>query len=560
MRWRDAALRVLALAPAVPLGLLVDRYGVDVPYNDQWDELPLFQGALRGGLRLEDLWAPHNEHRILFPRLVFVALARLTHWNVRAEMAAIVALACVIAWSLQVLLRRTWPAERHWPLVVSFLVNLLVFSPIQHQNWLWGFQLQFLAPIACFAGILALPPGWGPRRWGAAAGALAVVSSFSLGSGFVTWLAGLPLWLARAAPGRRGRAALAFALGLGACLVLYLHGYAAPRHSFEQPSLLERPGLYLTVFVGMLGQPVAVAFHKAWLAMAVASGAALLAAWTLLVLRARQRRELSGPALAWACLGAQALGSAGLIALGRAGAGSGSVFASRYTTPSLYLAVAVFVLALLAADGARRAAWLRGLACLAVALWGVAAARQGAGDMENRFVLMSRAKADLVLAPLFPQSPFDNHLGYPRSSVLEKAEQLEALGVLRPPLRRDPRLASVATVRPGSCGALEEAYPERQRVRLLGWAWLPGRASVADAVLLTYRKKRIEPTVFAWAGKGAATPELVAGLGCATCEGAGWEARFWLPPQLLPAEIEAWAYDVEEGSVCRLEGSYRVDP
>jgi hypothetical protein len=560
MKWSHAALRALAFTPALWLGLLVFRYGVDVPYNDQWEELDIVQKALHGGLTLRDLWMPHNEHRIFFPRLVFVALARLTHWNVRVELAAIVGAACVIAWNLQVLLRRTWPAERYWPLAASFLVNLLVFSPIQHQNWLWGFQLQFLAPIVCLTSILALPPAWSRKRWAAAAGALATVSSFSLASGFLAWLASLPLWVARATPERRLRAGLAWCLGLGACLALYLHGYTAPRHHFEQPSVLARPGLYLITLVGMLGQPLALTFHKAWFEMAVGLGAVVVSAYGFLVVRLAFERDRWGTSLAWACLGAQALSSCALIALGRAGAGSGSVFASRYTTPSLYLLVSVFVLGLLAAERRGSARWARLVGGLVLVLWAVPAGRQGRDDMENRYVLMARAKAELVLAPLFPQTPFTNHLGVERMSVLEKGERLQELGVLRPSLRRDPSLAKVATVRPGACGSIEEAYPERQRVRLLGSAWLPRRPSVADVVLLTYRKKRTAPVVFAWAESGRSRPDLAETLDCPVCVGAGWEARFWLPASVLPVEVEAWAYDVEDGSVCRLEGGYRVDP
>ena len=67
--------------------------------------------AFRGGLTLADLFEPHNEHRIFFPRLLFILLARLTGWNVRAEMGLIVAAACLIAWTLQLLLRRTWPEQ-----------------------------------------------------------------------------------------------------------------------------------------------------------------------------------------------------------------------------------------------------------------------------------------------------------------------------------------------------------------------------------------------------------------------------------------------------------------
>src|SRR6185295_12796357 len=60
-----AAAALLAGAPAARLAWLVGRYGVDVPYHDQWPgELPLFEKLAAGRLGFADLWEPHNEHRI----------------------------------------------------------------------------------------------------------------------------------------------------------------------------------------------------------------------------------------------------------------------------------------------------------------------------------------------------------------------------------------------------------------------------------------------------------------------------------------------------------------
>jgi hypothetical protein len=560
---------LLALAPALWLASLVNRYGVDVPYNDQWSELPVFEKAFSGRLTFHDLWEPHNEHRILFPRLVFIALARLTQWNVRAELAAIFLLAGVIAWNLFVLLRRTWPGDPVRALLLAFLVNLCVFSPIQHQNWLWGFQLQFLAPIACLTAVLALPEHWSARRFAAAAGALCVVSSFSLASGFLVWVATLPVWLARFPKATWARAGFLWMLGLAACLGLYLHGYTSPTHTFPLPSPFAEPRLFANVFLGLLGQPMATAFAKAWLAMAIAlglAGACLYAVSLWAVARSPTLRERP-TTVAWACLGAHALLATGLVTLGRAGAGDGSVFASRYTTLTLPLWVSLFVLVLLLAEADREATrprgWRTAVPLLAIGLllaWSIPSGHLGRDDMEARFVRMSEGKARLVMAPLFPRQPLPDYLGAQRLSLLQKSAALEGLGVLRPAMPRGRDLEAAAAIQPGSCGAIEEVYPEQQRVRLLGVAWLP-RPRTADLVVLTYRKRRGGPIPIAWAdGQGRSRPELAQALGCETCVDAGWEARFRLPENLQPAVVEAWAYDVSDGSFCRLEGSYRLAP
>src|SRR5436189_3578557 len=66
---------LLIAAPPLLIGLLIFRDGVDVPFWDQWDgTAPLFEKMAAGTLRFADFFAQHNEHRLLFPRLIFFGL------------------------------------------------------------------------------------------------------------------------------------------------------------------------------------------------------------------------------------------------------------------------------------------------------------------------------------------------------------------------------------------------------------------------------------------------------------------------------------------------------
>ena len=81
------------LGLAVGLGLpvflcfnFIYRFGVDVPFWDQWELVPFLDLWASGTLSLGDLFSQHNEHRIFFPRLIMLLLAAATGWNSRAEM------------------------------------------------------------------------------------------------------------------------------------------------------------------------------------------------------------------------------------------------------------------------------------------------------------------------------------------------------------------------------------------------------------------------------------------------------------------------------------------
>ena len=81
------ALLILSTIPAIVILVLILRYGVNVPYFDQWDcEGKLFKKFWEHQLTWGDFWEQHNEHRMFFPKLIYLALAYATHWNVIAEL------------------------------------------------------------------------------------------------------------------------------------------------------------------------------------------------------------------------------------------------------------------------------------------------------------------------------------------------------------------------------------------------------------------------------------------------------------------------------------------
>ncbi|NJM28325.1 MAG: hypothetical protein HC856_09140 [Pseudanabaena sp. RU_4_16] len=90
----------LAILPACFLGLLIVKYSVNVPFQDQWAIARLLPKWLEGTLSFGDLIAQHNESRKFFPRLIFLALAQFTHWDVRYEMLISFLLACIVAVNL----------------------------------------------------------------------------------------------------------------------------------------------------------------------------------------------------------------------------------------------------------------------------------------------------------------------------------------------------------------------------------------------------------------------------------------------------------------------------
>src|SRR5947209_8306808 len=150
---RRQAGRLLIAVPPLLIGLLIFRNGVDVPFLDEWDgTAPLFEKMANGTLGFADFFAQHNEHRIFFPRLIFFGLGRLTQWNIRAELFVIWLLALVCLFNVwQTTRLRGRKNSGFWLLFTS---SFLIFSPLSFENFLWGFQIGFLLPLACLTGCI----------------------------------------------------------------------------------------------------------------------------------------------------------------------------------------------------------------------------------------------------------------------------------------------------------------------------------------------------------------------------------------------------------------------
>jgi hypothetical protein len=192
---------ILALLPAFFLGALIWNYAVDVPHWDQWEYVAFFEKLSVGTLTFSDLFAQQNEYRQFFPNLIFVALGWLTNWDVRYELAISYMLACLVSFNVYLLGERTLEGSRTRRLFIWFLANMLIFSPVQRENWLVGMQLVCFMPIACVTTCLVIAySGLRPVLKLLLCICLATISTFSSANGIVCWLILLPLLFLLAEP------------------------------------------------------------------------------------------------------------------------------------------------------------------------------------------------------------------------------------------------------------------------------------------------------------------------------------------------------------------------
>ncbi|HTQ23415.1 MAG TPA: hypothetical protein VMI09_01885 [Candidatus Binataceae bacterium] len=236
------------LIPFAAAVWFVAKYSVDVPDMDQWGLPSLFDNAAAGRPVLPGLLTCNNEHPVLFPKLIFLALAFTTRWNTRVEMAVTL----LSALAMFTAIARLAAAEERdgvtWTTAISlFVASLLVFSFVHYDDWLWGWQLMFVLANTCavLAVYLISNSIQHPLRGQILAWTCCLVASFSALYGLLSWLVIIPAQLSR---GRNKRRAAAAAIGSVLLLSVAIAVYFL---------LLERPFLYPVDRSFWLGHPIA---------------------------------------------------------------------------------------------------------------------------------------------------------------------------------------------------------------------------------------------------------------------------------------------------------------
>src|SRR5260370_11437474 len=173
----------------------VPRFGVSVATMDDWWLTDLFHAVGIKKAAFDDFFALNNEHRIVFPKLIWTLLAFTPHWNLKVEMMLNLILGLIVFLVFyRIALRQAKQSGVSLFNPAKFAASLLLFSLMHYENWLWGFGGAFFlvqASLALAIGVCfeeKLQP-W--VRFGLAA-FFCFIASFSSAQGLFSWLSLLP--------------------------------------------------------------------------------------------------------------------------------------------------------------------------------------------------------------------------------------------------------------------------------------------------------------------------------------------------------------------------------
>lgn len=573
--WRRVGIAALALAAITPLLfaiLFVARYGVDIPFADEWSLAPLFAKAHDHRLTFGDFFTQWHEHRMVLPKLLFVAFARWSAGNLRAEMFFSLVLVTGTAVNLFCTLRRTLRQPAKLLFVVT-LINLLLFSPGQAESWTWGIQLTvFLINYLLTIGICIASSSLSLGKKFLSCAAIAIVASLSFGNGMLLWGLTFPLVLVGADKPARRRIFPWLSAWIIIALVTigtYFVSYAKPTKHLP-PATSHRLGDYFLYFAAFLGAPLSRSGPAESLVGPVLLGTLLLIVYASAIAYALYCRTDDRKTLApWFALGAFALLSACMAAIGRIGFGLTEALASRSTTFGLLLPVAVIAMLavgspLLRSTAPGRPRVLDTIGRIEAAFLGLFAAMllttATLGVFEMRSFQRTRllGKGALHFGNVLDASrAISLCLGGNASDVLRYANIDNSLGLLHPPLAKSANIVDVPAIRTSgeAAGFLDGQSPMAGPCVIRGWAVLPSQSRGADCVVLTLDAGEPTEYVFAINDEVEDRPDVARKLQRPHLIRCGWRAH--IDRLALPAgeqRIGAWALDANSGTLYKLGG------
>jgi MFS family permease len=333
---KKIAVNTAILLPPVFILFFVYKYGITVPYCDQWELVPLLEKMHNHTLALADLWNPHNGHRLLFPKILMLLLARWSNWNIFLELCTNIVLAIFIFLFLLSILRNTLQIIPSW---LKIFISMVIFSMGQYENWSCGWQIQIF--LSVLGSVIAI---WAANKWqGKTIGLViaisaAVLSSYSFNSGLVTWPAVLVVMLMQNK--WKLKHIVILILACIATVLLYYYNYTT--NNPELPSMLfflSHPIIYIRYVLTYLGASIARSRSFAPILALILFALSLLAIFDIRRFDRQKLRDLAP----WFALALYACMAACVTGLGRAGYGWQQASSSRYAMVSVLFPISAAV-------------------------------------------------------------------------------------------------------------------------------------------------------------------------------------------------------------------------
>ena len=562
----------LYLIPVLVLIGFVANFSVNVPIDDEWRLASFFAKIAGGKVTFNDVWALHSNHRIVFPKIMMAMLAFLSRWNINYPLCLSIGLAILTFLAIYKLsaMQIQNGGDDLWHLA-NILTCILLCSLVQHENWLWGFQLAWFLVNFCFIAAvycLILPKKISASIQISLAALFCLIASFSLAQGLLSWLAAIPAVVAlEGTVAQKRKRLIVWMLLFVATCGIYSIDYH-PSRKTNIFALLHQPLVVIDYFLSLLGSPIV---RLSGISALV--GLIILASFIFLGWHFAKNMRQHHDAVPWLSIGLFSVVSALFITVGRAQFGAiQALESSRYTTNSILLLVALVQLGQLlvrdsmASLNRRYTLVYRVLACLLI---GIIIINSGQAVAQSKAALAYKqgGKDCLELINYLEPSKFFQDSPESCLRVLSKKTWLVREGALildkigwRNSAKNVEFVANPEKVYGyfdrGQIGDKSLTINKNNAMKATGWAVLPADLPQPNIILLSVGDKQ---SFFANAYVNLDSGDIAQTLKSQVYRNARWAVE--LSGDNLPiaqTEIKAWVYNPVDNQFVKLRGGARV--
>jgi len=251
--WTKLALLLIILPIFIGL-VCVIKFGVNVPYWDEWDiQTKTLKNYYEDSLSLNDLFSQHNESRPFFPRIVLLVIDLITNYNIVAEMIILFLIYCLSFLIIFLMFRKDNLGNKSY--LWLFIPLSLYYFNFNHifNNMLYGMFLLTGLMLSGFLGsVYLLDLSTEIDKKYLFALIAAIISSFSFIAGLTVWPVCLIQLILQKSNYKIKKVIIWIAFAITTFLVYY-YKYEHPGHI---PSLMEsfyNPLQALLVFFSSFG-------------------------------------------------------------------------------------------------------------------------------------------------------------------------------------------------------------------------------------------------------------------------------------------------------------------
>ena len=570
----------LYLLPVVLLIGFVATFSVNVPIDDEWRLAGLFEKIAQGSVTFNDFWALHSNHRIVFPKLIIAVLVFASRWNINYQLCLSIGLAGITFMTMYKLssIQVKNVGDNLWHLA-NILTCILLFSLVQHENWLWGFQLAWFFVNLCFiAAVYALVSTHKllPNIRISIAAVFCFIASFSLAQGLLSWLAVVPAVMALEGNRvQKKRRLIVWILLFAATCAIYSIDYH-PSRKTSIIALLNKPLVVIDYFLSLLGSPIVrLPGISAFVGLVIFAsfgffvwhfGKKILSTDLGLGGEGQDAHPtidlgLGDQALAWLSIGLFSVLSALFITAGRANFGAiQAIESSRYTTNSILLFIALVQLGQLFIRETK-ALWrfnykliYRGVSLLLIGII-IVNSQQAIAQTSSALLYKQGAQDCLQLINYLEPSNFFKDSPESCLRVLSKKTWLVRDGAAildKFGWRKFAKNVEFISNTKKVYGYLDKPPTGDKFLKAAGWAVLPDNRKQPNIVLLSVGDKK---SFFANAYVNLDSPDIAKTLKSQLYNNARWAVDVsGSDLAIAQTEIKAWVYNPVDNQFVQLRG------